>query len=284
MNYVEVYFNIKALDSAEINAEMAREILVAELATLNFESFVNTEDGLQAYVQEEAYIEEAVKELYILKNPDFAIEMDVKTIEQQNWNTEWEKNFNPIEVQGKCVVRAPFHEKKEVDFDIVIEPKMSFGTGHHETTHQMIAHLLDMDVTSKRVLDMGCGTGVLAILACMKGAASITGIDIDEWAYRNTLENISKNNCSQIIVKQGGAELLENHTYDVILANINRNILLNDMEAYAKTMDSGSKIAFSGFYTSDIKHIDQKARSLGMCLLRQSEKNNWVALVYQLHL
>ncbi len=284
MNYIEVCFGIKALESAEINAEMAREILVAELGALNFESFVNTEDGLQAYVQEEVFDEDLVKDLYILQNTDFDIEMEVKTIEQQNWNAEWEKNFDPIEVQGRCVVRAPFHEKKEVDFDIVIEPKMSFGTGHHETTHQMIAHLLDMDVSGKRVLDMGCGTGILAILACMKGATSITGVDIDEWAYRNTLENVSNNKCSQIIVKQGGAELLENHTYDVILANINRNILLNDMEAYAKTMSSGSKIVFSGFYSSDINHIDQKARSLGMRLLRQSEKNNWVALVYQIQL
>jgi ribosomal protein L11 methyltransferase len=282
MNYIEVCFGIKALESAEINAEMAREILVAELGVLNFESFVNTKDGLQAYVQEEVFDEEVVKDLYILQNPDFAIEMEVKTIEQQNWNAEWEKNFDPIEVDGRCVVRAPFHEKKEVDFDIVIEPKMSFGTGHHETTHQMIAHLLDMDVSGKRVLDMGCGTGILAILACMNGAASITGVDIDEWAYRNTLENVRNNKCSQIIVKQGGAELLENHAYDVILANINRNILLNDMEAYVKTMSSGSKIVFSGFYTSDINHIDQKARSLGMRLLRQSEKNNWVALVYQM--
>ena len=139
MNYIEVCFGIKALESAEINAEMAREILVAELGALNFESFVNTEDGLQAYVQEEEFDEEVVKDLYILKNPDFAIEMEVKTIEQQNWNAEWEKNFDPIEVQGRCVVRAPFHDQKEVDFDIVIEPKMSFGTGHHETTHQMVA-------------------------------------------------------------------------------------------------------------------------------------------------
>lgn len=282
MNYIEVYFNIKALESAEINAEMAREILVAELGALSFESFVNTEDGLQAYVQEEEFDEESVRDLYILQNPDFAIDMEVKTIEQQNWNAEWEKNFDPIEVDGRCVVRAPFHEEKEVDFDIVIEPKMSFGTGHHETTHQMIAQLLDMDVSGKRVLDMGCGTGILAILACMKGASSITGIDIDEWAYENTLENVRNNKCSQIIVKQGGAELLKNCSYDVVLANINRNILLNDMEVYAKTMSSGSQIAFSGFYTSDINHIDEKARSLGMRLLRQSEKNNWVALVYQM--
>ena len=282
MNYIEVYFRIKALETAEINAEMAREILVAELGALNFESFVNTDDGLQAYVQEEDFDEQEVRALYILENPDFAFEMEIKTIEQQNWNAAWEKSFEPIEVEGRCVVRAPFHEEKEVDFDIVIEPKMSFGTGHHETTHQMIAQLLNMDVSGKRVLDMGCGTGILAILACMKGASSITGIDIDEWAYENTLENVRKNKCSHIIVKQGGAELLKNCSYDVILANINRNILLNDMEAYTKTMKAGSQIAFSGFYTSDISHIDAKARSLGLRLLRQSEKNNWAALVYQM--
>lgn len=282
MNYIEVYFTIKALETAEINAAMAREILVAELGALDFESFVNTDDGLQAYVQEGDFDEHEVRALYILDNPDFSIQMEVKTIEQQNWNAEWEKSFDPIEVDGRCIVRAPFHEYKQVDFDIVIEPKMSFGTGHHETTHQMIAQLLNMDVSGKRVLDMGCGTGILAILACMKGASSITGIDIDEWAYENTLENVRKNKCSHIIVKQGGAELLKNCSYDVVLANINRNILLNDMEAYTKTMRTGSQIAFSGFYTSDISHLDQKARSLGLRLLRQSEKNNWAALVYKM--
>jgi ribosomal protein L11 methyltransferase len=282
MNYIEVNFTITANESAEINAEMAREILVAELGALNFESFVNTEKGLQAYIQEEDFDEREVRALYILENPDFSITMNVVTIEQQNWNAEWEKNFEPIEVDGKCVVRASFHDKKDVEFDIVIEPKMSFGTGHHETTHQMIAQLMNMDVSGKRVLDMGCGTGILAILACMKGANSITGIDIDEWAFENTLENVRNNKCSQIIVKQGGAELLNNCSYDVILANINRNILLNDMEAYTKTMSRGGQIAFSGFYVSDISHIDTKARTLGLRLLRQSEKNNWAALVYQM--
>ena len=282
MNYIEVNFTITANESAEINAQIAREILVAELGALNFESFVNTDTGLQAYVQEADFVEEEISDLYILHNPDFSITMEVIIIEQQNWNAEWEKSFEPIEVDGKCIVRAPFHDKKEVDFDIVIEPKMSFGTGHHETTHQMITQLLNMNVSGKRVLDMGCGTGILAILACMKGANSITGIDIDKWAYENTLENIRKNKCSQIIVKQGGAELLNNCSYDIILANINRNILLNDMEAYTKTMRTGSQIAFSGFYTSDISHIDTKARTLGLRLLRQSEKNNWAALVYKM--
>ena len=282
MNYIEVSFSIKALDSAEINAEMVREILVAELGVLDFESFINTKEGLEAYCQEDVFDEASLRDLYIFQNPDFEIHLEVKTIQQQNWNAEWEKNFKPIEVDGRCVVRAPFHDKKQVEYDIVIEPKMSFGTGHHETTHQMIAQLLDIDVLGKRVLDMGCGTGILAILACMKGASSITAIDIDEWACQNTLEKVRNNQCSQVIVKKGGAELLKNHEYDLILANINRNILLNDMESYANSMRSESVIVFSGFYISDINTINQKARSMGMRLLRQSERNSWVALVYQM--
>lgn len=282
MNYIEVNFSIKMAEATEINIESVREIIMAELAMLNFESFVNTNQGLQAYIQEADFNQEELSALYLFENPDFTIDIGITKIEQQNWNAEWEKNFESIEVNGRCIVRAPFHQQKVVEFDIVIEPKMSFGTGHHETTHQMIAELLALDVSGKRVLDMGCGTGVLAILACMKGATSITAIDIDEWAYENTLENVRKNKCSQIIVKKGGAALLMNSSYDVILANINRNILVNDMEAYVKTMSSGSKIAFSGFYTSDISHIDTHARSLGLKLLRQSEKNNWAALVYQM--
>ena len=282
MNYIEVNFSIKMAEATEINMDSVREIIMAELAMLNFESFVNTKQGLQAYIQEADFNQEELFALYLFENPDFTIESGITKIEQQNWNAEWEKNFESIEVNGRCVVRAPFHQEKDVEFDIVIEPKMSFGTGHHETTHQMIAELLALDVSGKRVLDMGCGTGVLAILACMKGASSITAIDIDEWAYENTLENVRKNKCSQIIVKKGGAALLKNSSYDVILANINRNILVNDMEAYVKTMSPGSKIAFSGFYTSDISHIDTHARSLGLKLLRQSEKNKWAALVYQM--
>ena len=282
MRYIEVYFNIKALDSAEINSEMVREILVAELGALNFESFVNKDDGLQAYIQENAFDEQAVKDLYILLNPNFEFKIEVNSIEQQNWNAEWEKNFEPIEVDGKCVVRASFHDKIEVEFDIVITPKMSFGTGHHETTHQMISHILNLEIKSKRVLDMGCGTGVLAILAAMKGANSITAIDIDEWAYLNTMENVLENNCDQIVVKHGGAELIGKDSFDFVFANINLNILLNDMGAYASVMYSGSKIIFSGFYSSDIPLIDKKAESLGMYSIGKTQKNKWVALLYQM--
>jgi len=261
---------------------MVCEILVAELGVLNFESFVKNDDSLQAYVQKEAFDEQAVYDLYILHNPNFEIKIEVNCIEQQNWNAEWENSFEPIEVDGKCVVRAPFHDKKEVQFDIVITPKMSFGTGHHETTHQMISQILNLEMKSKSVLDMGCGTGVLAILAAMKGADFITAIDIDEWAYLNTIENTLENKCQHIMVKHGGAELVGNKSFDYVFANINLNILLNDMSAYANVMHSGSKIIFSGFYTSDIPLIDKKAESLGMYSIGKTEKNKWAALLYQM--
>ena len=282
MMYIEVCFNINVLDSAEINSQMVCEILVAELGLLNFESFVKNDDSLHAYVQEDAYDEKPVKDLYILHNPNFEIKIEVNSIEQQNWNAEWEKSFEQIEVGGKCVVRAPFHDKNEVEYDIVITPKMSFGTGHHETTHQMISHILNLEMKSKSVLDMGCGTGVLAILAAMKGADFITAIDIDEWAYLNTIENTLENKCGHVIVKHGGAELLGNDSFDFIFANINLNILLNDMSAYSNVMHSGSKIIFSGFYTSDIPLIDEKAESLGMYSIGKTEENRWAALLYQM--
>ena len=282
MTYIEVCFNIKVLDSAKINSDMVCEILIAELGVLNFESFVINNDMLKAYVQEDTFEEQALKDLYILHNPNFEISIKLNCIEQQNWNAEWEKSFEPIEVDGKCVVRAPFHNEKEVEFDIVITPKMSFGTGHHETTHQMISHILNFEMNSKSVLDMGCGTGILAILAAMKGANSITAIDINEWAYLNAIENTSENKCGHIVVKHGGAELVGNDSFDFIFANINLNILLNDMSAYANVMHSGSKIIFSGFYTSDIPLINEKAESLGMYSISKTEKNRWAALLYQM--
>ena len=281
MNYIEVSFKIEALDSADISTDMLRDILVAELGDIFFESFVHTDDGLKAYIKEFEYSPTSLKELYIFDNINFQISMDVKLIAQKNWNAEWEKSFRPIKIMGKCVVRAPFHKKIDVDYDIIIEPKMSFGTGHHETTFQMISHLLEINLYEMSVLDMGCGTGVLAILACMMGAKSITAIDIDEWAYKNTIENIQKNKCSQIIVKHGGIDQIKTLQYDLILANINRNILIDNMEAYVNSMSNTSKIIFSGFYTSDIRFINEKAHELGLRLLRQSEKNLWASLVYQ---
>lgn len=188
--------------------ELGSEILVAELGELPFESFIETENGVSAYIQKEFWNENILDDIYILGNEEFKISYEFEEIEQVNWNEEWEKNFTPIDVDGKCYVRAPFHEKSNAEFEIVIEPKMSFGTGHHETTHMMIQHLLETELVGKKTLDMGCGTAILAILAEMKGAKPIDAIDIDNWCYLNSIENAERNNCNQISVYEGDASLL----------------------------------------------------------------------------
>ena len=276
MQYVEVDIELKK--TVPFN-----EILIALLNEIKFNSYHEHENGLKAY------IEEIYFDLYLLKQTLKKLKekvdliYTVKKLENNNWNKNWEENFNPVFITNNCIVRAKFHQKpNNIKYDIVITPKMSFGTGHHETTHQMISHILNLEMKSKSVLDMGCGTGVLAILAAMKGADFITAIDIDEWAYLNTIENTLENKCGHIMVKHGGAELLGNKSFDFVFANINLNILLNDMSAYANVMHSGSKIIFSGFYTSDIPLIDKKAESLGMYSIGKTEKNKWAALLYQM--
>jgi ribosomal protein L11 methyltransferase len=205
----------------------------------------------------------------------------MEVIEQTNWNSEWEKNFNPIQVDNLVSIRAPFHENPNLKYDIVIEPKMSFGTGHHETTHMMVQHLLDLDLTNKKVLDMGCGTGILAIFAEMKGANPIDAIDIDNWCYQNSVENVERNNCSNIDVYEGDASLLINKKYDVIIANINRNILLNDMQVYMNCLSDNGTLLLSGFYQEDITIIDAEVSKYQFKIDKIIERNNWVALKYQ---
>jgi ribosomal protein L11 methyltransferase len=183
-------------------------------------------------------------------------------------------------VDGKCHVRAPFHPKTEAEFDIVIEPKMSFGTGHHETTHMMIQHLLETDVKGMKSLDMGCGTAILAILAEMKGAKPIDAIDIDNWCYLNSIENAERNNCKDITVYEGDAELLKDKKYDLIIANINRNILLNDMQQYVDCLNKNGILLLSGFYTEDIPFIDASCTAKGLTYVKKFERNNWVSLKY----
>ncbi len=188
------------------------EILIAELGFSGFESFVETPDGVIAYIQKSDHFDAILEPIQILKSEEFEITYDFETIAQTNWNAEWEKNFNPILVDDQCAIRAPFHEPFEVKYDIIIEPKMSFGTGHHETTHMMIQHILASDFTHKSVLDMGCGTGVLAILAEKRGAQTLDAIDIDNWCYLNSLENVSRNDCHHIHVLEGDASLLREQT------------------------------------------------------------------------
>lgn len=260
--------------------EPATEILIAELGEAGFESFVENEEGVEAFIQKSDWNLQVLDDIYVLKSGEFKISYEMQEIEQTNWNIEWEKNFNPIQVDGLVSIRAPFHENPNLKYDIVIEPKMSFGTGHHETTHMMVQHLLDLDVAGKKVLDMGCGTGILAIFAEMKGAKPIDAIDIDNWCYQNSLENVERNNCKHIAVYEGDASLLKDKKYEVIIANINRNILLNDMHIYASCLDENGVILLSGFYKEDISVIDAEVSKYGLKLDKQIERNNWVALKY----
>ena len=260
--------------------ELGSEILIAELGEKAFESFTETEKGISAFVQKDLWDELILEDIRILQSDEFTIDYTFEEIEQVNWNEEWEKNFEAINVDGNCHVRAPFHPKTDAEFDIVIEPKMSFGTGHHETTHMMIQHLLETDLVGKKTLDMGCGTAILAILAEMKGAQPIDAIDIDNWCYLNSIENAERNNCKHISVYEGDASLLEGKKYDIIIANINRNILLNDMQQYVDCLNENGILFLSGFYTEDIPVISESCTSKGLTYVKQFERNNWVALKF----
>lgn len=271
--YIGYEFKVKPI-------EPGVEILVAELGDAGFESFVETEEGVSAYIQKEDWNEAILEDIQILNSTEFEIAYSFSEIEQVNWNEEWEKNFNPITVDGLCTVRAPFHEKPNTKFDIIIEPKMSFGTGHHETTHMMIQHLLKTDFNNKSVLDMGCGTGVLAILTEKKGAKPIDAIDYDNWCYLNSLENVERNHCSHITVIEGDASALKGKRYDVIIANINRNILLNDMHAYVSSLNKNGILLLSGFYNDDIPAIQSECEKHKLKFAEKLERNNWVALKF----
>jgi ribosomal protein L11 methyltransferase len=260
--------------------ELGSEILIAELGETPFESFIETDNGFSAFIQKDLWTKNILDAVTLLHNPEFTISHTIEEIDQVNWNQEWEKNFEAIDVDGLCHVRAPFHPKTNARFDIVIEPKMSFGTGHHETTHMMIQHLLETDVTNMKTLDMGCGTAILAILAEMKGAKPIDAIDIDNWCYLNSIENAERNNCTEITVYEGDAALLKGKKYDLIIANINRNILLNDMQQYVDWLNKNGILLLSGFYTEDIPFIDASCTEKGLTYVKKFERNNWTSLKY----
>lgn len=276
MNYVEVSFTLQPLLPA-------REVLVVELAERGFESFVETDEGLKAYIQEPSFTPDVLQELMAQAIPEQRLEVSTAIIEDQNWNAQWESSFDPIIVDEQCLIRAPFHsEEKRFTYTITIEPKMSFGTGHHATTHLIVSAMLPMDCAGKNVLDMGCGTGVLAILAELRGSKNIDAIDIDEWAYENTLENIERNACRYIRTLQGGAEAIPSDArYDLILANINRNILTCDMHFYVKQMNPGASILFSGFYESDQPEIRSTAEALGLTFITAKLRNEWTMMHFQ---
>ncbi|TCK68671.1 ribosomal protein L11 methyltransferase [Winogradskyella wandonensis] len=255
------------------------EILIAELGYAGFESFVENETGVTAYIQKGDWDAFILDNIQILNSDEFEITYQFNEIEQTNWNAEWENNFKPIDVDSLVTVRAPFHKKPNTKFDLVIEPKMSFGTGHHETTYMMIQHILKNDFKNKSVLDMGCGTGVLAILAEKCGAYKVDAIDIDNWCYLNSLENVERNDCHHISVYEGDATLLEGKSYDIIIANINRNILLLDIPTYAKCLKANGMLFLSGFYNEDVSIINSKCKDFNLTLKDQLERNNWASLM-----
>lgn len=258
----------------------ATEILIAELGYVGFDSFVENEKGVTAYIQKDKWNAFILDDINILSSKEFEITFEFNEIEQTNWNEEWEKNFKPIVVDNQVTVRAPFHDKTTTKYDLVIEPKMSFGTGHHETTYMMIQHILKNDFKNKSVLDMGCGTGVLAILAEKVGANELDAIDIDNWCYVNSLENVERNDCEKVSVYEGDVKLLDGNNYDIIIANINRNILLADIPRYTRCLNKNGTLFLSGFYKEDIQMIESKCNEDMLKLEEIIERGQWVSLKF----
>jgi len=253
-----------------------REILVAMFSELAFESFDESEDCVMGYIPGESAELEEIKAITTLL--PFSVFIENELIPDKNWNEVWEKNyFKPLLIGNRCLVRAPFHTEFEpAEFELVIEPKMAFGTGNHETTTLVAEQILDMELTGKTVLDMGCGTGILGMLASLKGAKSVTAIDIDTWSFESTVENSRLNNICNLEAKLGDASLLGGESYDVIFANIHKNIIINDLPTYERVLRSGGKLYLSGFYKHDMADVKAKADSLGLTETGFQEKNNWV--------
>lgn len=256
------------------------DILAAQLGKIGFESFMTTDEGLDAFIQEDNLNEQAINQVIADFPFDTSIAFTVENVESKNWNEEWEKYFfEPIVIDNKCVIHSSFHKDfPKLEYDVTIDPKMAFGTGHHETTSLMVSEILENDFSGKTVLDMGCGTSILAILASMRGAERLMAIDIDDWCVENSLDNLKLNNIHNVEVALGDASLLQGKTFDVILANINRNILMNDMAIYANSLPEGGQLIISGFYTEDIPIIEKEAEKYGLSLQYAREKNNWAAV------
>jgi len=274
MNYIEVSFELSPKTPWS-------DILTAFLAELGFESFVDTEAGFQAYIQEDLFDPEALKNLDVIANPpeELTLKYLVKTIEAQNWNATWESSFEPVIIDDDLAIVAPFHtEFPFTKYTIVIEPKMSFGTGHHQTTRLMSKALFELESVPERVLDMGCGTGVLAILAEKLGAKSLLAIDVEQWAFENTLENAERNACQNISAEHGDVTNIIGLEFDLILANINKNVLKADMHHYAACLPRGGRLFLSGFFTSDNDELLGIAKKCNLALDKSYQEESWSCL------
>lgn len=269
--YLEFNFKIKPL-------QPWNEILMAELIEIGFDSFTEEYDGILGYIQKDIFNEEDLKNIYLLQNEEVEISYTYEEMPNINWNEEWEKNFSPINVEDKVLIRAEFHEANPQMHEIVIQPKMSFGTGHHPTTHLMIQQMLDMDLENKKVLDMGCGTSVLAIFAKQKGAGRTVAIDIDEWSVENSKENAERNNV-ELDIELGTADNLGKEKFEIILANINRNILISDIPTYVSVLEDGGKLLLSGLCFFDVDDILEVCTEQNLRLERKIQREEWVSLL-----
>lgn len=272
-NYLEFNFKINPL-------QPWNEILMAELIEIGFDSFTEEHDGILAYVQKDLFNEEDLKNVWLLNSDEVKITYEFKEMPNINWNEEWEKNFQPINVADKVYIRADFHEPSETMHEIVITPKMSFGTGHHPTTHLMIQQMLEMDFEGKTVLDMGCGTSVLAIFAKQKDAERVVAIDIDEWSVTNSIENAEKNGV-ELEISQGTAENLGAEKFDIILANINRNILISDIPTYVSVLNDGGQLLLSGLCFFDVDDILEVCTEQNLKLTNKQQREEWISLLLE---
>ncbi|GAB3301052.1 50S ribosomal protein L11 methyltransferase [Hymenobacter tenuis] len=275
------------MDYVELRVQAPREladILVAELAEVGYNTFEDNDEGFCAYIDEDQFSADAVAEVMSRYEGLGELEFSHRVITRQNWNAEWEKNFQPLIIANKVSVRAPFHEARpDLEYEIVIMPRMSFGTGHHDTTALMITNQLGIDHQGKRVLDMGCGTGILAVMAVHLGANYVLAIDVEPWTAENAADNAAENNVQdKVEARLGDVTALEGEEpFDIILANINRNVLLEDMGAYARYLKPGGPILFSGFYEDDLPLIQAAAEKAGFTYESHLVQNHWVSAVFR---
>ncbi|MDO4763031.1 MAG: 50S ribosomal protein L11 methyltransferase [Flavobacteriaceae bacterium] len=256
------------------------EILMAELINIGFDSFTEEQDGILAYIPKDLFQEQELMDLGLLQHEEVKISYTYQEMPNINWNEEWEKNFSPINVEGQVLIRAEFHESQNTPYEVVIQPKMSFGTGHHATTYLMIQQMLGMNFEAKKVLDMGCGTSILGIFAKQKGAKEVLAIDIDSWAVENSQENAERNSV-EVRVEQGTAENLGVEKFDIILANINRNILISDIPTYVSVLENGGQLLLSGLCFFDVEDILEVCQEQNLVLKNKIQKEEWVSLLLE---